>query len=298
MSWKYTFAKVGAIARSFSSTRKDDTFIKVGGNGLSTFSTVRNLAFLQTTGIAKGFFSTNLDKFFISTGAVNTTFFSTPDPNSPKLLELKIGDITVNMDYTRLIIEDGTGVYNADTNPGGYNPEGDPPIYNRPARSEVDLWIVYRIPYDRSLPESAQNPSFYYFPSVQYGSMTPFEYPLDITVQGIYEIVMLAVPLGTDYATFNGSTQDVIGYAQAQPDWYYTTMGICIDDVIVNCMNRKRYAFLQGVMCGECDEDYLSLYSDYVGMLNALDLSDFNNAIILYNRIKTKCSEVSCDCGC
>jgi hypothetical protein len=88
--------------------------------------------------------------------------------------------------------------------------------------------------------------------------------------------------------------------AKELPDWYVTSVGVMVDDEVVNCLARMRYEFLQEVMCGKCPEGYLNTYAIYVGMLNAMEIQDRPTAIDFYNKLKTICREEmnGSSCGC
>jgi hypothetical protein len=88
--------------------------------------------------------------------------------------------------------------------------------------------------------------------------------------------------------------------AKESPDWYVTSVGVMVDDEVVNCLARMRYEFLQEVMCGKCPEGYLNTYAIYVGMLSAMEIQDWPTAIDFYNTLKTICREEmnGSSCGC
>jgi hypothetical protein len=120
-----------------------------------------------------------------------------------------------------------------------------------------------------------------------------------VVVGGVYEVILIAAPVGEDYDADYYGDPNLASTAAEVPDWYVTSVGVMVDPVVTNCLNRKRYEFLQGVMCGICDGDYLLFYSDYVGMLAAMEVQDWPTAIDLYNRLKNQCSGNSnSSCGC
>ena len=101
-----------------------------------------------------------------------------------------------------------------------------------------------------------------------------------------------------DYNEYIGNT-NLYDIAKELPTWYVTSVGIMVDDDVVNCLTRMRYEFLQQVMCGKCPDEYLTAYATYVGMLNAMEIQDWPTAIDFYNRLKTQCSEdMNSSCGC
>lgn len=100
-----------------------------------------------------------------------------------------------------------------------------------------------------------------------------------------------------DYSTFQGNPAlDTI--AKETPGWFIDTVGVLVDDDMINCITRMRYEFLQQVMCGKCYEDYLEVYSNYVGLLNAIDIQSWAIAVDLYNRIKQMCISYNEGCNC
>ena len=109
---------------------------------------------------------------------------------------------------------------------------------------------------------------------------------------------MIAAPIAEDYINQVGK-DDLIDQADSFPDWYITSAGVMVDADVINCLNYKRYKYLQGVMCGSCNDDYLEFYSIYLGMLSAMDIQDWTTAICLYEKLKQICSETKCDtCQC
>lgn len=101
-----------------------------------------------------------------------------------------------------------------------------------------------------------------------------------------------------NYADYKGK-QNIVEIATEFPGWYYDKVGIMIDDNVINCINRKRYEFLQQVMCGKCNQDYLDFYAIYVAMLSAIEITEWDTAIEFYEKLKQICledSDVSCGC--
>lgn len=283
-------------------------------NGVPIFlSATQSISFVNTTVPTPIFLTgnksvvlantTNGVPIFI-TPSQSISFVVTPDTTTTKLLVLKIGDLTFDSGQTYVEVPDATGEYNATTNPGGWNPDGDPPVSGRPARDEALLWTVYRI---WSKPESdgyginTQTPD-----SQAEETNDPYVYTLTfptetinqeaVPIRGIYEIIMMAVPLNETYANYVGD-ENLTQRAQEYPDWYVTSGGVMVDPDVVNCLNNKRYQFLQGVMCGKCDEEYLNFYGIYVGMLNAMEVQEWSRAVEFYEKLKEICACESV-CGC
>lgn len=100
-----------------------------------------------------------------------------------------------------------------------------------------------------------------------------------------------------DYANYRG-IDDLYQIAKQFPGWYVGSTGLVVDPDLINCLSRMRYEFLQGVMCGRCDEGYLHTYSLYVGMLNAMEVQEWPLAVELYNKLKDICAETPASCGC
>lgn len=230
----------------------------------------------------------------------------TPDTSTTKLLKLKIGTLSFDSGQTMVDVPDDTGVYDANTNPGGYNPNGDPPVTGRPARNEVLLWTAYRL---WSRPESDGYGKYTNTPQNQNEETNdPYVFPLTfptemvgndaLPIRGVYEIAMLAVPLTEVFSPTYVNDFFLIERAQQYPDWYATSVGVIVDPDLINCLNRKRYEFLQGVMCGKCDEGYLHLYGLYVGAINAMAVQDYASAVDFYNQMKAICDADPSSCGC
>lgn len=100
------------------------------------------------------------------------------------------------------------------------------------------------------------------------------------------------------YADYRGNF-DLYEIANQFPGWFVGSSGIIVDELLINCLSRLRYEFLQGVMCGRCDEGYLHTYSLYVGMLNAMEVQEWQLAVDFYNKLKVICAEQDgSSCGC
>lgn len=283
-------------------------------NGVPIFlSASRAVSFLNTISDTPLFLSASKREVFVTTTSSNPLFITasqsiafavTPDTATTKLLVLKIGDLTFDSGQTYVEVPDATGDYNASTNPGGWNPDGQPPVVGRPARDEALLWTVYRI-WSRpaadgygintqtpaTQPDETENPYNYTltFPTETIGNEV-------VPIRGIYQIAMMAAPLNENYSDYVGD-ENLIQRAQEYPDWYVTSVGIMVDPDVINCLNNKRYQFLQGVMCGKCDEEYLNFYGIYVGMNNAMEVQEWDRAVEFYEKLKEICAcESSCGC--
>jgi hypothetical protein len=248
------------------------------------------------------FFATTSTSPIVKTAGKAVIFVVTPDLNAPRQLVLKIGTLEFDTNQTTVDVPDATGEYNAVTNPGGYNPEGASTLPFRPKRSQVNLWTVYRIwdvygnatqtPVSQA--DEGEVPYVYTltFPTQTVNSET-------VVISGIYELILIAAPLAEDYTADYFGDPNLANTAAQVLDWYVTSVGVMVDPVVTNCLNRWRYEFLQGVMCGICDGEYLLLYSNYVGMLAAMEVQDWPTAIDLYNKLKNQCSGyLSSSCGC
>jgi hypothetical protein len=213
--------------------------------------------------------------------------------------------LTFDSAQTYVNVPDATGEYNATTDPGGWNPNGDPPVSGRPARDESYLWTVYRIwskPFADGYGVNTQTPD-----SQADQAEDPYIYTLTfptetidneaVPIRGIYEIIMMAVPDTLTYSDYLGDEALAVR-AQEFPDWFVTSVGIMVDPDVVNCLNKKRYQFLQGVMCGNCDEEYLYFYGLYIGMLNAMEVQEYDRAVEFYEKLKGICAQESSSCGC
>ena len=100
-----------------------------------------------------------------------------------------------------------------------------------------------------------------------------------------------------EYSQYKG-LDNLYEIASQYAGWYVTSVGILIDELLVNCITRMRYEFLQQVMCGKCPEGYLETYAIYVGMLNAMDIQDWATAVVFYNKLKEICAATESSCGC
>ncbi len=100
------------------------------------------------------------------------------------------------------------------------------------------------------------------------------------------------------YADYSG-VANLYEIAKQYPGWFVGSAGLLVDALLINCLSRLRYEFLQGVMCGNCDEGYLHTYSLYIGMLNAMEAGEWLLAVDFYNKLKVICAERDASsCGC
>lgn len=294
--------RTSGFAKAYVSTVSNNPFVRTSGAACAFFTTTATFPVVYTAPNSVAFFATTSNQPIIKTAGQAVTFLVTPDPNTPKELVPTIG--TLDFDSSGLFVDvpDATGEYNATTNPGGYNPEADAVNPYRPKRSAVNLWTVYRLWNVVGYGDKTQTPDS----QAQQGDVD-YVYPLyfptevvdseDVPINGIYQIILIAAPIGEDYADWIGNT-NLYDVATQYPDWYVTSVGVMVDQEVLNCLNKRRYAFLQEVMCGRCDEGYLQFYSEYIGMLSAMEIQDWPTAIDFYNKLKTQCSETNSSCGC
>jgi hypothetical protein len=275
----------------------------------SFFATTEPLTLFKTSGVAESFFVTNNPVYnFLSSGR-RVAFLVTPDPNTPKLLVLQLGAFSVNEDQTIIYVSDDTGTYNPDDptlDPGGYNPESADFNPYRPYRAAVNLWTVYKL---RSRSDASGFGNNTITPNTQPNQDdNPYIYDLTLptelnankmseVIQGLYEIFLIAAPDSENYVDYVG--RDLVSIASSTPDWYITKASIMIDAAVSTCLAKKRWNYLQAVMCGKCDDDYMSIYAIYVGLVNAMAAGEWDRAKEYYSRLKTICSEVdAASCGC
>jgi len=101
-----------------------------------------------------------------------------------------------------------------------------------------------------------------------------------------------------NYLDYRGIA-DLYEIANQFPGWYVGSSGLLVDEFVINCLSQMRYAFLQSIMCGRCDEEYLNAYSVYVGIINAMEAGEWERAVEFYDKLKGICTEQNCNqCGC
>jgi hypothetical protein len=300
MAFQVVFRTSGAV-KAFVNTAGSVPIVLTSPASRAFFATTANFPVVYTSPTKSAFFVTTSNAPIVKTAGTAVVFVVTPDPNIPRELVPRIGTLVFNTNQTTVDVPDATGEYNAVTNPGGYTPEADATNPYRPKRSQVNLWTVYRIwnvygsatqtPVSQA--DEGEAPYIYTltFPTEEVNNES-------VTIRGIYQLILIAAPIGADYDTNYFGNTNLADIAAQLPDWYVTSVGVMVDSIVTNCLNRRRYEFLQGVMCGKCDEDYLLFYSDYVGMLAAMEVQDWPTAIDLYNKLKTQCSETDSSCGC
>lgn len=295
---------------------------------VSFLNTIAEWQVFSTGGTRQAFITTNLQDSVFVTGNRQTAFFvtvnpvptfvssnikvafvETPDPNAPKELQPKTGPLIVNADQTTITVTDATGTFDpADPtlDPGGFNPEDATFDPERPKRSAVKLWTVFKL-HSRPGPEygnSTVSPS-----SQNQEEDTPYIYTLtlptetidktEVTIKGLYEVILIAAPFAQEWEDWQGNT-NLASVAKTFPNWYVGSTPIMVDANVTNCLNKMRFQFLQGVMCGRCDGEYFNTYGIYVGMLNAMEIGEWDVAVEYYERLKTICADMECSnsCGC
>lgn len=281
---KTAFLNTTGSVPIFQSGQRADSFFVTKGESNVFLTGNRQDAFLVTNGTAPIFLTTNRQD----------AFFVTPDPKAPSDLVLRWGTLTLNTAQTQIDLADGTGTYNATTNPTGYNPESASNDPDRPKRSELYLWTMYKI---RSVSDITLGPD-----NQNEESDVPYVYPFSLPVdedgnvtKGLYQFYLIGVPFAS--APVYDAGTDYVALA-TQPGWFITSAGLMVDSTVQNCINRMRYEFLQSVMCGKCNEAYLEVYGLYVGMLNSMESEEWATAVEIYEKLKEICSadEISCNC--
>jgi len=275
---------------SFLCTTGDIVIFKSGARADAFFQTKPDTNIFLTGSRQDAFLSTISTSSIFLSSSRQVAFVVSPNLTDPKELMPKWGILSINTDQSQIECPDGTGEYNATTNPGGFNPESASLNPFRPKRSAVELWTVYKL---RTESNATQGPS-------TQPQNNPYIYTLTLPTdeegvpkKGLYEIFLVVVPLLTPY----DSGADWVALSN-QPDYYIGSSGIMVDSFVQNCLNRMRYEFLQSVMCGKCNEDYLEVYAMYVGMLNAMESGEWTTATEIYEKLKEICSaqEISCNC--
>lgn len=280
------------------------------GNAATIFLNTNGQDSVFLTGNAKtiSFITQPLVPVFVTTNR-KVMFMTTPDPNAPKELQPKQGPLVVNSDQTTITITDATGTYDPNDptlDPGGFNPESASFDPERPKRSAVKLWTVYKLHSNKEeqFGDSTVSPS-----DQAEQNDDPYTYTLTlptelidneaVTLRGLYEIILIAAPFAEQWADWQGNV-NLASVATTYPNWYIGSTPIMVDPEVTNCLNKMRYKFLQGVMCGKCDDEYFNTYGIYVGMLNAMEVGEWDAAVEYYDRLKAICLDMECgsSCGC
>lgn len=293
--YKIAFATTAGSKKVFPATPVAAPFFNTSGVHASFPIVVPGNPFFTTSGIQYSFATSIKDNPFFNTSGVTSAFPTViPDDSSSKLLKLRLGEFTVASDLSLVTAYDTTGEYDANTNPGGYNPQADPVNFNRAKRSEVGLYLAYRVWKDTNIPDTV-------FPSTIDPSLDPWEYELAVEDSGVYQLFMIAAPTSETYADVYNKGNSVYEYASNAPLWYATQGAAIIDKDVINCLNKRRYNFLESVMCGSCDEDYLAFYAKYIGALNAFSIGtneSYIEGMQLWNELKEECAKIGCNCCC
>ena len=294
--YKIAFASTAGAKKVYSSVFESKYFFETSPIKKVFPSVLVQNPFFETSRKAYSFPSTIKNASFFETSGIHYVFSSVLGKDTSKLLKLKWGSFELAADYSLLTVFDNTGTYDATTNPGGYNPLSAPTDPNRAKRSEVKLWLAYRVWKDStSIPDTV-------FPTPADPDEVNWEYELPINEEyGVYQMFLIASPTDKTFEDIEAKGNSIFEYASDDISWYATSGGSIIDPNIINCINRSRYGFLESVMCGDCDEDYLSLYSKYIGALSAFEIGT-NEAYIegmkLIEEIREECDKLDCNCNC
>lgn len=295
---------------AFLNTFRDDPVFLTSKKATAFINTLDNSSVFVTSSRSLAFLNTFLSTPVFASSSQAVAFLTTVFTGTQRDLVLKIGTLDIATDQSSVTVPDDTGTYDPndpDLNPGGYNPETEPTEQYRPKRSEVHLWTVFRLHTrttaegygDNTITPSTQTPEDN--PNYEYTLFLPTEVDADgnaVPIGGIYEIILIAAPLTENYTNYIGNT-NLYSIASQYPGWYVTSVGALIDAAVINCIQNMRYKFLQSVMCGKCDDEYLTLYAYYVGMLEAMNVQEWARADEFYKKIKEMCaSNDACSCNC
>lgn len=294
--FKIVFANTAGVKRVHSSVFESKYFFETSPIKKVFPSVPVQNPFFETSRIAYAFAGTIKNASFFETSGIHYVFSSTLAEDTSKLLKLKWGGFELAADYSLLTVVDETGTYDALTNPGGYNPEADPTDPNRAKRSEVKLWLAYRVWKDStSIPDTV-------FPVPVDPTLIDWEYEFPTNEEyGVYQMFLIASPTDKTFADIEAKGNSIFEYASQDISWYATAGGVIIEPDIINCLNRSRYAFLESVICGDCDEGYLSLYSKYIGALSAFEIGTdaaYLEGMKLLEEIRGECNKLDCNCNC
>lgn len=295
MGYVIAFATTSGIKKVFPVIPSSSSFFQTSGVHSAFPLSIPNNPFFQTSGITYAFPVTINGNAFFNTSGVTSVFPTViPDDSSSKLLKLRFGNFNVASDYSLVTVSDDTGLYDPDTNPGGYNLPADPTDPNRAKRDEVGLYLAYRVWTEESVPDTI-------FPLTTDPTLDPWEYELATDQLGVYQLFMIAAPAGLTYSDVYNRGNSIYEFASNAPEWYATQGAAIIDQDVINCLNKRRYQFLESVMCGDCDESYLALYAKYIGALNAFSIGtneSYLEGMKLWEEIREECNKTGCNCNC
>lgn len=294
MGYVIAFSTTAGIKNIFPATPVSNSFFETSGISTAYPTTISENPFFETSGIKYAFTNVISQNSFFQTSGTTNVFTNVIDIDTSKELKLKFGPLEVDSNYATVTLVDNTGTYDATTNPGGYNPEDAVTNPNRAKRSEVKLWLAYRVWTDTNVPDLV-------FPTPSDPTETNWEYTLPIDDFGVYQFFLIASPVDKTFEDVAARGNSAPNFAYDYPEWYMTNGGSIIDPDVINCINKSRYGFIESVMCGSCDEDYLLLYSKYIGALSAFEIGT-NDAYIqgmtLIQEIKEECNKIGCNCNC
>lgn len=294
VGYKISFAPTAGVKKLFPVITSNNPFFTTSAikNAFPVVSS--NNPFFITTGVKNIFPVSVSQNPFFNTSGLKMAFPVVLGDDIPKELKLRFGDLEVAPDSSSITAIDATGEESA-TNPDGYNPEIDPVNIFRAKRSEVDLYLAYRV-----WTSSTTIPNTIIAPAIDPTNIN-WQYVLPVDTYGMYRMYMIAAPTGTPYQDIENLGDAVYDTAYNKLGWYASTAAVITDPEVITCLNNKRYEFLTSVMCGDCNTSYLEIYGWFVGALNAMDLGTTAGdleAMQLIDKIKAECSSVDCPCNC
>lgn len=188
-----------------------------------------------------------------------------------------------------VIISDDTGVFDGTTNTTGYSPEPSGPA-NRPARSELDLYIGYY------LYQTGQTPQWT-FAAIQDPTENPFVLNVFDVPTGVLQFCMIAVPTGT--VLTESQKENLYWLAQADPEWFTGEIGYVYDNDLYNDIWELRRNFTDALLCGKCIGKNLKIVEAMEeGLISALSVGQYQDALVIYNSLKTFLNRINGNCGC
>ena len=138
------------------------------------------------------------------------------------------------------------------------------------------------------------------FPGAGTPLLDPWENSVAVDGYGVYQMFMIAAPTGTSYDDLKLFGNSIYEYATYYEGWYATTGAVIADPDIYNCINKKRYEFLNSIMSGDCDNKYLEMYGLFVGAINAFSIGTdeaYIQGMELIDKLREECIAEGCNCN-
>ena len=208
-----------------------------------------------------------------------------------KQLILRPVVVLIATDCSYITVDDETGLYDATTNPTGYNPPGDPFDPTRPHRDDLDLycgWIYY----------NPDGTSTWTFSPTQDITEDPWTIQVGGLTEGVNQFFLIGVPLNYSLSELQKATMPYI--YQTTVDWYggYTpVIGYWCE--VAGKMAALLRTYNNHTILRGCEYDpYLIAWGMEKAVVSNMQAGNYALAAVQYEKWTTYVNSVnSCTCS-